>query len=381
MVTENILNDNSVQIRVDLATGNTDQVDRHFDAITERTRTLEQRAKTFVDTVSRGQANIYVPGTYDRMVQQMKDVEDFHKRIGVQSENIVEKINYQTGAVTASQKSNNRDSQRQAQEQLSAIEKIRQEEEKRLRLQSQISRHVESVTSNYITSPGANVGAQERLQYESFAGARGSLRESFGEGLGIQNRQNEVRDRLAQLREVEPDVESRAGEFASNDRRKIAVAARRDYNDLTKEIRALEREAKRLDRELKQHNKTYQTVIKDFADNFGDFDATIRGVSTGDISERFRDSEASQQYLSGEIDMDTLLETISTQLARTQFGQETDTTLGERAEREAIRQEEENARQEAIRAQEALIREQAGAQERIQREAAQRLGSIPDIYR
>ena len=237
MVTENILNDNSVQIRVDLATGNTDQVDRHFDAITERTRTLEQRAKTFVDTVSRGQSNIYTPGTYDRMVQQMKDVEDFHKRIGVQSENIIEKINYQTGAVTASQKSNNRDSQKRAQEELSAIAKIRQEEEKRLRVQSQIRRHVESSVGQYITSPGANVGAQEKLQFEQFTSARGGLRTSYGQGLGINRRQQEIQDRLGQLREAQPDVEARAGEFSSNDRRKIAVAARRDYNDLTKEIR------------------------------------------------------------------------------------------------------------------------------------------------
>ena len=381
MVTENILNDNSVQIRVDLATGNTDQVDRHLETITERTRTLEQRARTVVDTISRGQANIYVPGTYDRMVKEMKDVENFHKRMGIQSEKTVEKINYQTGAIAVSQKANSRDSQRQAQEQLSAIEKIRQEEEKRIHANKEIRKQVESSVGNYITSPGANVGAQERLQQENFTSARGGIRALYGQGLGIQTKQSDVQEKLTQYREIEPDAKARSDEFSTTDRTRAATSARKDYRELTKEIRQLEREAKRLDRELKQHSKTYQGVLKNFSDNFEDYNATVRGISTEDITSRFRDSETTEQYMAGEIDMDTLLESISTELARAQLGQDSNTTLQERSDIESARQGEEDSRQEGMRVQETLMRAHASEQEKIQREAAQRLNEVPDIIK
>ena len=141
---------------------------------------------------------------------------------------------------------------------------------------------------------------------------------------------------------------------------------------LPKKLGALEREAKRLDKELKQHNRTYQGVLKDFSDNFSDFNATVRGISTEDITARFRDSEDTERYLAGDISIEDLFENITTQLAHAQLGQESDTILNERAERDS-------EVQRRLQEEAANRREQADRQAELQREAATRSNNLPDI--
>ena len=348
MVTDSILNDNSVQIKVDLNVVNDEQVKRHTQLIEDSTRSLETRARTFMDTISRGEANLYVPGTYDRMVESMREVEQFHKRLGIESENVVQRIDYQTGQVTSSQKANNRAIQRAAQEELEAQRKLMEEEQNRLQIHAQIRRHVEATMGQYLTAPGANVAPQERTQFEEFTEARGGVRSEFQRGQNIQRRQDEIQQRLEGLRESEPEVQANAEAYATSDRTRVAAQARRAYRELGLEIRALEREAKRLDRELKQHNRAYKQVFDGFKEGFETFDASIRGISADDVTKRFRESEITDQYLAGDLPIEELFEQIATQMGREYIGLPSDTMMEERAEQERIRMERENAQKQVI---------------------------------